>query len=175
MEVYHVLFDCSTCRTIEQSNIEQGNTTMYISSEKSIAMDSLVFNSIVIVSYSFLSYTVTLHKLLATTVLTLLYSENQPHGHILPCVVRDHNRMAPPSALIASIVVVHSRLPAYTLDYFIASSTPVTIIPDPSTPIANPDSSKFHISDGEVPYLLIIFCTKLNHSQVFLGSSHKVR
>ena len=54
-------------------------------------MDFLVFNSIVIVSYSFLSYTVTLHKLLAILALTLLYSENQLHSLLLPCVVRDRN------------------------------------------------------------------------------------
>ena len=63
---------------------------MYISNRE-VLWDLLVFNSIVIVSYSFLSYTVTLHKLLAILALTLLYSENQHYSHMLPRVVRDRN------------------------------------------------------------------------------------
>ena len=56
---------------------------MYIYDERIQEMESLVFNSIVTVRYSFTSYTVTLRHLLAILALTLLYSENQPHSPLI--------------------------------------------------------------------------------------------
>ena len=50
-----------------------------------------MFNSIVTVSHSFITYTVSLQKLLARTTLTLLYSRKPTFDHLLPCVIWDRN------------------------------------------------------------------------------------
>ena len=64
---------------------------MYISNRE-VFLDLLVFNSIVIVSYSFTSYPIPFILNSSTLALTLLYSENQPFGHLLLLVRRDLNK-----------------------------------------------------------------------------------
>ena len=78
------------------------------------------------------------------------------------------------SILIASIIVIHFQFFVCILDYLLIEFVPITIMFEFKTPIAKPNSSKFHISQKSMPYFWIEFRTKSNHSLIFLRFSHKV-
>lgn len=62
------------------------------------------------------------------------------------------------------ITVAHSRLPGCIIFAFPRPSEVVVTIADEITPIINPVSSKFQISDSSIPYLATIFRTSRNQS-----------